>query len=63
MISKSTIAEVFRVISSTLEKLEEHEIEQLVSGKGKLIFVASDATKEDSIPTSFSNEAIIQQLN
>lgn len=63
MISKSTIVDVFRVISSTFEKLEEHEIEQLVSGKGKLIFVASDAPKDDSIPTSLSNEAIIQQLN
>jgi hypothetical protein len=63
MINKSTFTKTLRIILSTLETLEENEIEQLVSGKGKLIFVASNAPEKNSTTISLNHESIIQQLN
>jgi hypothetical protein len=63
MMNKSTFTKALRIISSTIESLEENEIEQLVSGNGKLIFVASTTPEKNSTTISPNHESIIQKLN
>lgn len=39
---RSQLSKAVRIIASTLDSLEQHELEALVAGKGKLVYVAAD---------------------
>lgn len=60
--AKSPIPKALRAIAIALEELESHEIDLLIAGRGRLIFVHGDkpATKPEAI--DFDIQSLIHRL-
>jgi hypothetical protein len=60
---KSTITKALRAIASALDDLEQHELDALAAGRGRLIFVPSDKPQGKSDSPNFDVQAIVGSLN
>lgn len=61
--NKSALPKTLRVIAAALEALDQQELDALVAGKGKLVFVVSEKTQEKSETQTLDVEAVVEHLN
>lgn len=59
---KSPLSRSLRVIAAALDALDEQELEALVAGKGRLVFVPNDKAQERNEYSLVDMEAIAEQL-
>jgi hypothetical protein len=59
---KSTLSKTLRAIAAAMETLDPHELDALVAGKGKLMFVANDRMPVRAGEQSLDVVAITERL-
>jgi hypothetical protein len=60
--SKSPLAKTLRAIASALENLEPHELDALVAGRGRLVFVSNEQP-DKQMPKDMDIQTILGRLN
>jgi hypothetical protein len=60
---KSPLSKSLRAIAAALETLDQQELDALVAGKGKLVFLASEKPQEKGEALTGDAEAILERLN
>lgn len=63
MIQKNSLARFARLLAATIEGLDEQQIDQLLTGKGKLTFTATENVRQISSGPSLDQTAILEKLN
>ena len=63
MMQKHTLAKALRAIATALDNLDQEEVEQLISGKGRFTLNLSDKPKMNNRISSNDTEEVWQKLN
>ena len=63
MMQKHTLAKVLRAIVAAIDGLDEAEVDQLIAGKGRLTFTATEKPRKNSSTLSGDSAAVWQKLN
>jgi hypothetical protein len=63
MIEKSSLTRLFRLFAATVDGLDQQQIDQLLAGKGKLIFSVAGKAKEKNNVLPVDQAAIVANLN
>ena len=63
MMQKHTLAKALRAIAAALDNLDQEEVEQLISGKGRFTLNLSDKPKMNNRISSNDTEEVWQKLN
>ena len=63
MIDKSGLVRLLRILTATIENLDQDQIDQLMSGKGKLTYMAPAKAKEANTSQPTDQAAILSKLN
>jgi hypothetical protein len=62
MIDKSGLVKLLRLFAATIESLDQQQIDQLMAGKGRLMFTAA-RVKDTSTAQPIEHGAILAKLN
>ena len=64
MIHKNNLSKLLRILVSVIDELSEEEMDQLITGKGKLSFSPVTKQKPEAVKSvSVDSEEIVRQLN
>lgn len=63
MIEKSSLTKLLRLVTATIEGLDQHQIDQLIAGKGKLTFTGAGKPKQANDVRAIDRESILAKLN
>jgi hypothetical protein len=63
MIEKRSLIKLLRLITATIESLDQFQIDQLIAGKGKLIFNSTGKSKESNSAQLVDRDLILAKLN
>ncbi|MDY0282702.1 MAG: hypothetical protein RBR35_19375 [Salinivirgaceae bacterium] len=63
MNKKISLAKSLRALASVLEGLEDRDIELVLAGKGKLVFVPMENQKDSKAKGATGHASIMEQLN
>lgn len=61
--AKSDLSKALRIVASALDTLEPHELEAILSGKGKLVFAAQEKVVIPSVSPPPEIDAVIARLS
>jgi hypothetical protein len=63
MTDKSTLVRLLRIITSTIESLDQEQTDKLIAGKGKLIFADSVTAREPTSSPPIDQGSILATLD
>lgn len=63
MNQQEQLARLLRLLAAAVENLDQHQLEQLLLGRGKLTFTVGTKTKEVDATTSIDHGALLEKLN
>jgi len=63
MIQKNALTKLLRVLASTIDNLDEADIDLLLSGKGRLIYTPFDKQKNTQSELVMDHDALMDKLN
>jgi hypothetical protein len=63
MTDKSTLVRLLRIITATIESLDQEQIDKLIAGKGKLTFTDSVTAREPASSPPIDQASILAKLD
>jgi len=63
MMHKNSLSRIVRIFAATIDGLDEQQIDQLLTGKGKLTFTAAENLRQMGSGPSLDQSAILEKLN
>jgi hypothetical protein len=63
MIDKASLSKLFRLFATTIDGLDEHQIDQLLAGRGKLTFTLAGKARETASATPVDQATVLEKLN